>query len=368
MNDIFGIGKVLPIDKLIDIVSQVTGRVSKPYFDKKDIDTKAYEITKLAEAKAEEMKIISCAIKENFIGSGTIEYKENGLTVSSPKELLQNKTPEIEIIPTPSLQERTSERINFKEGRKQLNIESITANAAEELRDEPPVSNEPIDEDWSTRFFNIAEDISNDDMQAIWGRILAGEIKNPKSYSLRTLEILKNLTKKEAETFMKFADFAITSSNTSFILSFEKEKLLKETYKLNLNERLLLEELGFLNSTELSFVVKPSKESKENIYFTIGNTIVSLEKPPNQPEQNFSILVFTKIGQELLKLVQSNPNLDYIKLLASKIRKEGYIIKYGNILKRFEDGRINHTFLIDVPLTDEELKKKKEKEERENKK
>jgi hypothetical protein len=67
MNDLFGFGKVLPIDKLLDIISSVTGRVSKPYFDKKDIDTKAYEIKKLAEARAEEMKIISKAVKEKLL-------------------------------------------------------------------------------------------------------------------------------------------------------------------------------------------------------------------------------------------------------------------------------------------------------------
>ena len=37
-------------------------------------------------------------------------------------------------------------------------------------------------------FFNIAEDISSDDMQALWGRIFAGKIKQPKSHSLRTLD------------------------------------------------------------------------------------------------------------------------------------------------------------------------------------
>jgi hypothetical protein len=40
LEDILGLGKVLPIDKLIDILSKSVGRLSKPYFDKKDVDTK----------------------------------------------------------------------------------------------------------------------------------------------------------------------------------------------------------------------------------------------------------------------------------------------------------------------------------------
>ena len=199
INDILGIGKVLPIDKLIGILTSVTGRLSKPYFDRKDIDTKAYEIKKLAEAKAEEMKIISSAIKDNFLLTGGIEYKENSIAISSPKELPQETTKQTYLQPT--LEERTADRINFQEAKKQLNIESITAYAAEELKNEEPISNEPLDEDWTNRFFNIAEDISSDEMQALWGRILAGEIKEPKSYSLRTLELLKNLSKKKQKFF-----------------------------------------------------------------------------------------------------------------------------------------------------------------------
>jgi hypothetical protein len=48
LQDILGIGKILPIDKLIDVVSSSVGRISKPYFDKKDSDSKAYEIKKIA--------------------------------------------------------------------------------------------------------------------------------------------------------------------------------------------------------------------------------------------------------------------------------------------------------------------------------
>ena len=149
VNDFFGLGKILPIDKLIDVISSVTGRLSKPYFDKKDIDTKAYEIKILSEAKAlakaDEMKIISQAIKDNFSITGGIEYNESGVVITSPKELL-NQTDYIELS-TPTLEERTQSRVDYKEAQKQLNLESVTAYAAEQLKNEQPVTDEPIDED-----------------------------------------------------------------------------------------------------------------------------------------------------------------------------------------------------------------------------
>ena len=85
IKDILGFGKILALDKLIDVVSSGVGRVTKPYFDRKDIDTKAYEIKKLAEAKAEEMKIIANAVNDNYQLTGGIEYKEEKLIISSQK-------------------------------------------------------------------------------------------------------------------------------------------------------------------------------------------------------------------------------------------------------------------------------------------
>jgi hypothetical protein len=49
--------------------------------------------------------------------------------------------------------------------------------ATEELKKENDVSDTPVDEDWIVRFFNVVEDISDEMMQQLWGRILAGEVK-----------------------------------------------------------------------------------------------------------------------------------------------------------------------------------------------
>lgn len=166
---------------------------------------------------------------------------------------------------------------------------------------------------------------------------------------------------------MKFAAFAISSNGITFILNYENEKLLEENYKLNLKDRLLLEKLGFLTTKDIQFKILATKESQSQTYFVIGGTIVSLEKPANQPEQQLQVLIFTKIGQELLKLVNSSTNLDYTQLLASKLRKDNYSVKYGSILKRYDNGDVNHSPFIEVPFTEIELKAKEEKEARENK-
>lgn len=231
VNDILGLGKLLPIDKLIETVSNSVGKISKPFFDRKDVDTRAYEIEKLAEARAKEMKIIATAVKENYQITGGIVYKDEKIAISSPKEFLAETQKPIWI--TPSLEERTQDRLYFQEAKKQLNIENVTAFAVEELKSEESVTDEPLDEDWTTRFFKIAEEISNEEMQALWGKILAGEIKQPNSYSLRTLEILRNLSKSEADTFMKVANFAIKSGGKNYLFKGNDDNSLKDMYNIS---------------------------------------------------------------------------------------------------------------------------------------
>ncbi len=340
LNDILGFGKVLPIDKLIDIVSNSVGKISKPYFDKKDVDTKAYEIEKLAEARAKEMKIIATAVKENFLLTGGIEYKEEKISISSPKEL-STEAPQTILI-NPPLEDRIQERLNFQEAKKQLNIENITAFAAEELKNESPVTDEPLGEDWTTRFFKIAEEVSNEEMQALWGKILAGEIKQPKTYSLRTLELIRNLSKNEASTFMKVANFAIKAGGANYLFNTKDEKILSKKFNIHYGEIALLTEIGLIQpGTFVNYQIVQSQTDTQRV-FTAGNIVIIAKVKANTPTIKIPVNVFTNAGNELIKLISPNPPFDYLTDIAKSIKSENVDIKFGYILA-WEGNNIRHT-------------------------
>lgn len=339
LNDILGFGKVLPIDKLIEIISNSVGKISKHYFDKKDVDTKVYEIEKLAEARAKEMKIMAIAVKENYLLTGGIEFKNENIVINSPKEL-SVETPQQLFITSP-LEERTKDRINYQESKKQVNIENITSFAAEELKNEETVTDEPLDEDWTTRFFGIAEEVSNEEMQALWGKILAGEIKQPKSYSLRTLELIKNLSKNEAEIFIKVANFASKIGNSNFVFT-GNDKILDTTYNISYGETALLAEIGLLqpgNFVSYQLLENPI-ETKHVL--TSGNIVVIITVKPNNPTIQMPVLVFSNAGNELLKLLKPNAPIEYLSNIAKSIKNENVEIKYGIILD-WEGDTIIHT-------------------------
>lgn len=340
LNDILGLGKVLPIDKLVAVMSNAVGKISKPFFDRKDVNTKAYEIEKLAEARAKEMKIIATAIKENFHLTGGIEYKDDKVVISSPKELPIET--DQSILTSSLLGERTQERLAFQEAKKQLNIENVTAIAADELKNEPPVTDEPLDEDWTTRFFRIVEDVSNEEMQALWGKILAGEIKQPKTYSLKTLELIRNLSKSEADTFMKVANFAIKSVNKNVLFKTGNEDLLSKVYNINYADIALLIEVGLIQPGEfISFQILQQPVDSQNV-FVAGNIVILATVKANTPTIQMPVHVFTNAGNELIKLINSNPPFDYLSAVAKSFKSPNVDVKYGYILAWEGDG-IRHT-------------------------
>lgn len=311
IKDLAGFGK--PLTKLIDVIAKGTGNVFKSNFLKKNTDAKVYEIKKISEA-----------IKESGGGIKQISYDgENVSIVSLDGESIKNEIP---------IQKRTTNRIEYQSMKKQLNLESITQIAAEQLQNEKEVANEPVDEDWTTRFFNYAEDISNEEMQNLWGRILAGEVKRPGTYSLRTLELLRNLTKNDAQTFTQAANFVISSHQSPFILKSDEAKL--GTYGFNFEQKLLLLELGILQPQEMITRNLYPMDKDVDILFEYGHYLIKATKKANTPEVNIPILRFSKTGEELLRLLVPKVNIDYLNDFMNFLQKQNLEIEYGFILSK----------------------------------
>ncbi len=92
------------------------------------------------------------------------------------------------------------QRIQFQEEKRQANIVSVVAKAASQHEGREVESSEP-DHDWTARFFNEVQDVSSEEMQTLWARVLAGEVERKGSTSIRTLQVLKNLDQVTARLF-----------------------------------------------------------------------------------------------------------------------------------------------------------------------
>jgi hypothetical protein len=83
------------------------------------------------------------------------------------------------------LQRRAFHRFLNEEGKKQKNIEDITRKALPELTDDSKPSE--VEDDWLTNFFDKCRLISDEEMQGLWSKVLAGEANSPGKYSMERL-------------------------------------------------------------------------------------------------------------------------------------------------------------------------------------
>lgn len=179
------------------------------------------------------------------------------------------------------------------ENRKMNNFLSIGEKAESFLSPDEPVSNEPISQDWINRFQSIAEDVSDEDMQNLWARILAGEVKQPDSYSLRTLDTLRNLTKDEAELFTKQCDSVL------------EDMLLEDLSNANINDYSKLADAGLIIFEGLITTYTLKKDVAFSL--VIGNKdVVRVNNITEDKKVTLNFYQLTVAGKELVKLIESD--------------------------------------------------------------
>jgi hypothetical protein len=216
------------------------------------------------------------------------------------------------------LSQRIGERIVFQEVQKQQNIDTVIYIAYKELENEPPVPDEPVDKDWAFRFFQYAANVCDSDIQKIWGKILADKVKHPKNCSLRTLEVLKNISKKEAELFTKISTLVIQNGAHYFIPS---EESLYEKYNITFNDFFNVKEYGLIEVVPMIVLPFTIQKNKQNALHNrqIAGIFSTNENTINMQLPQFPL---TEAGRQLYKILNLRTNkdfaLDYFKVLKDK--------------------------------------------------
>lgn len=298
-----------PLEKLIQVVSDGIGTLYRPRKIRREADAQAYAIKVLEGAKAE---------------AGALSTLMDSDTAS-----------------------RIGQRLISKEIRRQENIDAVVEIAAENLQGKD-VSDNPVELDWASRFFEIVQDVSKDEMKVLWAKILAKEIERPSSYSLRTLELLRNISFEEAELFSKISEFVFIQERYSFVFTGNNE--LKK-YGLHYYYLSKLREAGLLQTGEgVTRTFRSSESSVDTYKFVCGNYYLVLTIPPKSKKIVLPILLLSQAGCELFELTEHKDNLGYLKDFAAFVKKESptVSVKYGSILER-ERTKIKYALpLIDL--------------------
>lgn len=194
------------------------------------------------------------------------------------------------------------------------------------------VSDVPIDNNWINKLIEYAENATSENMQLLWGKVLAGEVGVPGSFSLKSLEVLERMTKREADAFQKACN--ISSAN-----EFTKERMLIKGFTCHSFYLILsilptfrneFEISDYLSITDLFTLQSIGLIHDEQLihgYFSFGdkysvlNNGVVVSFTSRRPGTGLLAYKFTDIGNELSKLIQNRKNDEYIEELVSSLSK-----------------------------------------------
>ena len=231
-------------------------------------------------------------------------------------------------------QEMAQQLVDFQNQKRLTNIQSVVEQAAEQVADKE-VPDTEVDHDWAARFFNYVQDISSEQMQTLWAKVLAGEVERAGSTSLHALSVLRNLDKSTAEIFELLCSLCISDHKFGLdarVLSLGKpagENAL-EPYGLGYRVLNVLNEHGLIVPDYNSWKDYGASAGRGVPEHSIGVWVpfeyqgeyyVLFNDPENptpiESELRLSGVALTKAGRELRSAVTIRPNEGY----ASSLRR-----------------------------------------------
>lgn len=307
VSDILGLSQ--PLTKLVETIARGVGIVYEPTHKKR-----------MAKATAEEIQIIANECQKNL--QFPITYDKGQVSVSTNQQFVE-------------LAQRAVLRNLNQEMNKQQNIESIVHFAEENLKQETKVSEEPVSQTWLSNFFEAAGHVEEEDLQKIWGKLLAGEIKNPNSYSLRTLNILKNMTTREARIFQKLSAFVVRVGSDCII---PHEDILLGKYNVEYGNILLLDECGLVNAQGTLNLTYSSKPGSMLCLYNHKFQARLFESAGINMHLYLNIYPLTAVGKELFGILKQEPVGEFFKDYIALIEKNNKNIS-SRIVENSNNGK-----------------------------
>ncbi|MEZ8242837.1 DUF2806 domain-containing protein [Vibrio splendidus] len=284
-----------------------------------------------AEVRREEMLMIAqTEVEVEQIKQGKMKRLPDGKLLElntsdslTPQESLGRIEPTLNL---DSFSEKIEQQNRAEEIQQEININKTIFLAEEELlRSEQEPSEKEVDSDWLHRWRDHAKTTNNDELRQIWARTLAGEIKAPGSYSLRTLEFIKNLSQDEAQAISKLGQFVINRS------IFKCPHL--ESQGVNFGFLLQMDDLGIVNGVQggqvsgLEFSLPSREKEKYSNVLVNRNQILLMEGEDPTKKVKLGCYQISKIGSEVLSLGDFNADEVYMKEIGEQIKKQGFDVK-----------------------------------------
>lgn len=220
-----------------------------------------------------------------------------------------------------ALQRRALERFVAEEAKKQSNIEEITQKAVPLLEDKSQPAK--VEDDWITNFFDKCRIVSDDEMQNLWAKILAGEVNSPGKYSKRTVNLVADLDHYDAELFRTLCGFCWALGGVQPLIFDYNEDIYKKN-GIQFTGLTHLDSIGLINFDNIGGFLQMGMRDKFRIHY-YGRPL-DLERQPGA-DANLGIgkVILTQAGHQLVAVCGSQPVEGFYEYVAEHFRGKHYL-------------------------------------------
>lgn len=268
IKDLAGLSE--PLTKLIDVIANGCKWIAEPY-----------QIKRIADANAYASSVQS---KEDFkqgLRDSLLEYTKRSM-------------------------------LSIRENKQIDNLLNILNFAGQELLAIDKINDTPVSPEWSSRFFDYAQNIYDEEAQTIWAKILAQETATPGKFFKRTLDVLHNIEPFEAKWFAELCQFVL---DDTFI---DQDIIHSNFFEFSKLQSMV--DCGLLNAQKCAINFDNTVDTINfKSYYLKKN--ISLLQPTNISMSGF---VLTDAGNQLYQITQVSSNLEFVKKIQEQLKK-----KYG---------------------------------------
>ena len=211
----------------------------------------------------------------------------------------------------------------------QVNIEDVIEITLQQLSESEreTQSNGVPDDDWLAVFRNEAAQRSSEEMKLAFGKILAGEIESPGTYSIRTVRTLGMMDRSTAALFRKLCNMIFVIPNLSLMAitpsSNSQGNALKEFgisfFELNILHENSLIIPDFNSWVEFEVI---GQTEMEILYAGSGVKLCSADENKKQFKVKVHGVVLSSIGKELYKVVDLEKNPRYLEKIVAHLKNK----------------------------------------------
>lgn len=191
-----------------------------------------------------------------------------------------------------------------------------------------------VDDEWLGMYDDISKNVSSQDMQTVWAKILASKCEDENSVSKKLLQVLQVMASKDAEFFSYLCSHSVMCFNPVtnekyyhfFHLNAKKDELeIYEDKYINHGYLIDFSSLGLINYDPLTETIVRTDLLTMNYY---GEKIYINS---TNGEIRIGVVTYTSCGEELVKILHEGMSDKKEPLLISKIseyyKKNGYNVE-----------------------------------------